>query len=238
MTQSLQSTVILPISHKEVVIQEGDGYLDRILLKKNKRVFEVMPEYLAAHVVSIDGRGEIKEKDILDLLVPDQEWLAVELYKLKYDQIMELTFGCPHCGHVDTDKGLDLGKLEVIPVPEGAVGPDPTFEVVLPRSGKKARIGFLDGHKERFLMELEASTGGDIDLNQADFKALRELDGVSVFSYEDVAMLPPKDHAVIRRARKKLICGYDTNVIVECDSCGRKTVINILTHRDFLLPGG
>ena len=227
--------ITLPISGKRIVIKEGDGYSTRALLKKNKRIFESIYDYLASMCVSIDDKPGVRTQDILKLLAPDQEYLSIEIYKLCYGDIFDFDFTCPACGETKPQE-VPLDKLEFIPLKEGLTGPDPVITIDLPRSKKKAIVGILTGEKELELLEQAATTG--VDLNQGDFKALRALGGEINFSYEDVVRLKLIDHKAIRKARQQLICGFDPTVNVVCPECEEKFQINVLMHRDFLLPAG
>lgn len=227
--------IALPISGKKIVIREGDGYSTRALLKKNKRIYDSVFDYLASMVVTIDDRPNISRSDVLKLLTPDQEFLSIEAYRLNYGDDFEFEFSCPSCD-AESDQIVNLTKLTFIELSKELTGPDPIINITLPKSKKTAVVGMLTGEKELDLLMLAATTGPDI--NQASFKALRALDGEIDFSFEDVIVLPLADHKAIRKARKKLICGYDTNISVTCPKCEESFVMNILVHRDFLLPAG
>ena len=227
--------ITLPISLKKVVIREGDGYSYRALIKRNKRIFESIYDYLATMVVSIDGREGITKDDILKLLLPDQEYLSIEVYKLCYGDVFDFDFNCPVCGK-PSHQNFPLDKLEFTPLGEGLSGPDPVITITLPRQKISVVVGMLTGDKELELLQQEATTGAD--LNQGDFKALRGMDGNIDFSYEDVIKLRLADHKAIRQARNRLICGYDATAIVTCPECEEQSAINILLHKDFLFPAG
>ncbi len=227
------------VRKERMSVMEGDGSANRILMSKNRKMFEVVPRYLAFLTTSIGHRTSIEEKDVLDLFVVDQEWALVENYKAHYGNILE--FGdmpCPNreCRKLG-DHTKDLEELEVIQLPvELRNSEDPTITVDLPKSGGTATVGLLNGHQERLLLTQQAA--GKFDPNQSDFQCLRELNGSKDFFYEDVVALPLLDHKVIRKARKKLICGYNTIIDLECSYCGHNWSLNFLTHRDFLLPAG
>lgn len=227
--------ITLPISGKKIVIREGDGYSTRALLKKNKRIYDSVFDYLSSMVVSIDGRTGITRVDVLKLLTPDQEFLSFEVYKLNYGDVFEFDFGCPSCG-ADSEQTIPLDKLPFATLPEDLKGPDPIINLTLPRSKKTAIVGMLTGEKELELLTLASANG--LDINQSSFRSLRALDNMTEFTYEDVINLPLADHKSIRRARKRLICGYDANILVRCPECEEESVVNILMHRDFLLPAG
>jgi hypothetical protein len=94
----------------------------------------------------------------------------------------------------------------------------------------------LTAEKELELLQQAATTG--TDLNQGDFKSLRALDGDITFSFEDVIRLKLADHKAIRKARNKLIAGYDPTAIITCPDCEEQTALNVLLHKDFLFPAG
>lgn len=229
------------ISKKKVTLQEGDGNALNALTLSNKKMFEVTPRYLGLLVVKIGSDGKINEDKVLDLLVVDQEWTLVENYKWQYGNILELEdVPCPNqkCGRPN-DHTEDLSDLEIIQLPVELQGSeDPTITIQLPRSGYTAVIGMLNGHQEKKLLAQQAS--GKFDLNQADFQCLRELNGAKVgdFYYEDVVALPLLDHKEIRKARKRLICGYKTIVNMNCGYCGTTWDFNFLSHKSFLIPAG
>jgi hypothetical protein len=226
--------IILPLSKREVTIQEGDGYTERALLKKNKKIYETIPHYIAASILKIGDVEKPSADGVQSLLVPDIEALLIEIYKINHGNEFLFDFVCQACGKQSEVK-VDLDTLEYRELPDGSEGPDPTLSVSLPKSKGTAEIGCLTGKKESLLMDLQAS--GTLDLNQGDYQCLRTLNGSKDFSYEDVVKLPLGDHKAIRRARKKLVCGYDVDVAITCPECDAKEIINILMQRDFLFSG-
>ena len=234
--EKLTNTITLPISGKEVIIKEGDGYSDKILLKKNKKLYETYPEYLASLIVDIDGRERINKRDVLELFAPDQEYLAIECYKLNYGNEFKFVFTCPACENSE-DHSVDLENLEFQDLPDELKSTDPVIEGVLPRSKRRVTVGMLNGHQEALLLE-QMISGPVVDSNQSAYQAIRFLDGSKNFSYEDIINLVQADLREIRRLRKKLLCGYNTEIVVKCSECGDKSSINLMTSRDFLLPEG
>ena len=230
-----QRELTLPISGYPVTIQEGSGFATRLLLKRGKRGSETIFDYLASLTVSLNGQTKVSAKFLKDLLVPDHEYLAVECHRLCYGDDFEFDVTCPYCSEV-THNTFNWGDVDFIPIsPESSGPPDPTITVTLPRSGSIVEVGILNGHKEAILLNQESTSG--VDLNQGDYLSLRSMDSSDGFSFEEVTKLPLADHYAIRKARKKLICGYDTRVVILCTSCGERTRLNLLMHRDFLAPG-
>jgi hypothetical protein len=228
--------IILPVSKLEAVIVEGDGHSDRLLLKRNKRVDELIPDYLASMTKSLGAKQGVTRDDIQDLLLPDSEYLAVEIYRLNYGEIFDFRYRCSGCNKtIPGDFPLkQLPFMELALEFQGNI--DPTVTVTLPRSGLSVVVGMLNGHKEELITNQAAQSG--LDLNQADYQSLRSIDGKTEFSFEEVIRLKLRDHKAIRKARNRLLTGYDTTIIACCGICETKTSINMLLHKDFLLPEG
>lgn len=227
-------TFTLPVSGLEAVIREGDGYSDRLLLKKNTKTSDAVYDYLASLVVSLGGKSPVVASDLMDLYAPDTEFIMIECHKLNYGDVFDFTHTCPSC-NFEERKGIPLLKLEYKSLPKSLQKPEPLVEIVLPKSGKRAVIGMLNGHKESLLLEQNRTTG--LDLNKSDEMRVRSLDG-AVPTYEEVARLKLADHKAIRTAARQLVCGYDSRIRVICSSCGEAMTFNIFMHPDFLLPTG
>jgi len=232
----LTTEVITPISQLKIVVQEGTGYNERALLKKGKRLHQVIPDYLASLIAEMDGKP-CKTSDVMQFLVPDYEFLLIEAYKNCFDSFLSFVNVCSNCGQMNSHT-VNLSELPMIPLPENCTGgTDPVIDLVLPRTKLRARVGFLTVQNDMILNE-QMSSQGSVDLNQGDYLSLRMLEGCDPVSYEDVVKLPLMDHKAIRKARRELVAGYDPLVSLVCESCGNYDVTNILGLRDFLFPSG
>jgi len=232
----LTAEVMAPLNGKTYVLVEGTGYSERQLLKKGKRLHQVIPDYLASLISSADGEP-CKTSDVLQLLVPDYEFLLIESYKNCFDSSLSFMNVSSNCGSMNSHI-VNLSELPMIPLPENCTGgTDPVIDIVLPRTKLRARVGFLTVQNDMILNE-QMSSQGSADLNQGDYLSLRMLEGCDPVSYEDVVKLPLMDHKVIRKARRELVAGYDPLVSLVCESCGNYDVTNILGLRDFLFPSG
>lgn len=227
--KKLEKDITLPVSGYSAKIQEGDGYAERILYSKQDAIVEALPAYWAYLTLELNGNKPDKS-DILALTIPDQNYLAIEIWKLSYGDELELSGNCPNCG-VTLDAVVDLSELELIPLPDKAEQPNPTWEIKLPRSGKKAVIGYVTGEQD-----LEDAQSEVFDPNRLDFKAVKSLSGKDV-SYEDIASLPLMDHKTIRKAIKANRCGYDTDITYKCKSCKKSATINLLADPAFFFAG-
>ena len=228
--------VTTPLSGKLIKIKEGDGYTERLLLKKGKRLHQVIPDYLASLLVEMDG-NPCKTSDVMQFLVPDYEFLLIEAYKNSFGDDLNFFNVCSTCGQMNSHT-VNLTELPMLPLPENCTGgSDPVIDLVLPRAKLRARVGFLTVQNDMILNE-QISAAGSIDLNQSDYLSLRMLEGCDPVSYEDVVKLPLMDHKALRKARRELVAGYDPLISLVCESCGNYDVTNILGLRDFLFPSG
>lgn len=225
------------VSKKRAVIRETDGDTDDILVQPGKRMHEMIPEYLAAVTVSIGDKTPVTPDDILDLLVPDQEFLAIEIAKLTNDdEPIIVRDECDDCPDDPVGIGVDLAELHLRQLPEGAEGPDPVFEIFLPRSNQLAAYGYLTGRQEMAL--LRNLVNGQIDASRSMYDRLRSLGGVAKpeLKLRHVRELRGRDRSVLREAMDNYPCGYDGRVSWRCARCGKIKVINLLSHMGFFFP--
>lgn len=230
----LRKSVVTPLAGSQVILREGDGYADRMLSKNANKLSHAIPDYLAFMIVSVDNDSEITRDKVLELLVPDYEYLLIEAYKLNYGDDLEFRRVCRYCGAYD-EHSVPIGNLPVVEPPAGHTGgKDPVYTIMLPRTKKKASLGFM-----KVKNELIIADQGDVpDPNQIDYLSLRSIEGVDDLSYESVVGLPLADHKAIRKQKAKMVCGYDPVVSVRCPSCEAVDAVNILGLRDFLFFWG
>lgn len=230
----LIDNITLPISKKVVTIRESNGHMDNILTQRGKDIYTILCEYMAALVLSIDGRKGISKKDIMDLCVFDIEAINLKRFVLTYGDDFRFDNACGSCG-AESSHSVNLSNVVVKEIdPNFLPIDDPVIKLILPRTKKAVTVGILNGHKQLILSNQLLS--GKVDLNQADYLAIREFDGSPSFSYEEIVSLPSADHRAIRAARGQLIGGYDTVVSWVCPSCANHSSFNLLMHRDFLFP--
>lgn len=226
----LTKTITLPVSGLEAVIREADGNAERLLFARQQEMHKALPDYWAKLTVRLGTQEKVAASDVLNLLTPDQEFLAIEIYRLTIGDTLSLTGNCGSCGK-SAGYEVDLSKLDRLPLPDGAVGPDPTFEVVLPRTGHRVVFGYLTGKQEQEELEIEG-----FDPGRMEFKAIRSIDGSTDVKFRLVQAWPLADHKALRAAMRDNRCGYDTRVRFT-HSCGKAQVMNILLDPSFLLPG-
>lgn len=226
----LTKAIALPVSGMEAVIREADGNAERLLFARQNEIHKALPDYWAKLTVRLGANEAVSAADVLSLRTPDQEFLAIEIYRLSMGDTLQLTGNCANCGR-PAGYEVDVSKLDIIPLPDGAIAPDPTFEVTLPRSGHRVVFGYLTGKQEQEELEIEG-----FDPGRMEFKAIRSVDGSSDVKLRDVQKWPLADHRSLREAMRANRCGYDARVRF-MHSCGKAQVMNILLDPSFLLPG-
>lgn len=229
--QLRESEVELFLSRKRVLLREGDGYNEQTLIRKNGKIYENIPYYIASHCVSMDDISPVKIEHIYNLFVPEKEQLLIEIFKLNsIEPLLHLLYNCQYCGK-ETSIVVNIDELEFVSPPASLNRDTFSIRVNLPRSGLDAEIGYITVKQEKML--LDKTSIGETDLSYSDYLCLRSLGGKEPL-YEDVRKLPLADHRIIRRKREEIVCGYDPNVIVTCAHCEKRETINIFTVRDFL----
>ena len=228
--EKLTRVITLPVSQYQATIKEGDGYAEKLLFENQDKIHLAFPGFWSHLTEKLGEKTKPSAEDILNLTLPDQHVLAIEIFKLSYGNILKLTNKCGKCGK-PADYDVDLNKLEMLPVPDGSIPPDPVSKLKLPRSKLNITIGYIRGFQE-----LEEQSADSFDPNRFDMKNVRSIEGKDKVSYEEIIALPLLDHKVIRETVKARECGYVTEVTFK-HGCGNQITQNILTDPSFLMPG-
>jgi len=222
----LTKTTTLPVSGIEAEIREADSYAeDCIDLDGERKLAEMLTDYWAYCTKRLGDNVNVTRDDILALRTPDQEWLAIEIYRLTYGDTITLVTDEGDGGHE-----ADMGKLGIIPLPEGVTGPDPTFTFKLPRTGHTVVYGYRTGAQE-----LEELNTPGFNPGRMVWLAIRTVDGQPV-KLRDVKKWPGFDHKALRKDMVKNRCGYDTRIRLHGRN-GKTVVVNLFSNPSFLLPG-
>ena len=219
----------LPVSGALCIVREADANAE-YLLTGDKRVAEAFPDYWAYLTRQIGDIHRPTTSQFLDLLEPDRISIAIEIFRVTMGDELKLSGECAGCGE-PVNYVVDLGELDFIPLPEGVSGPDPTFEIELPRSRHRVIWGFRTGHQE-----IEELRMKGFNPSRSVFRAIRSIDGNMDFKLHDVMAWPLMDHRALRNDIASKMVGYDTRVRFT-HGCGRGQVVNILSDPSFLMPG-
>jgi len=225
----LKKTITLPVSGLEAVIREADSHAEDLLFRKGlERIHFALPGYWAYLTVRMGDKEPVTEADILNLVLPDQHFLAIEIYRLTYGDILRLSGAAGRGGNAGYE--YDLTNLDLVPLPEGACGPDPEFTFTLPRTGHVVDYGYLTGKQEIEELNLD-----DFSLGRLEFRAIRRVDGAPA-KLADVQSWPMIDHIALRKDMESKRCGLDTRVRFT-DDRGVAVVRDLLLDPSFLAPG-
>jgi hypothetical protein len=228
----LTKTIVLPVNGQEATVRQADFNSERLLFSNKERLSEALPKYWAKHTLKLGALDEaaITEDVVLDLLVPDQEALAMAIYEAtnRTSKLM-LTGECGGCGE-PANYRIDLADLDVMPLPEDIRGPDPLFSVTLPVTGHRVEFGYLTGRQE----QIEALKKNQ-DLFGVTVSAIRTVDGATPKPGE-IGKWPLPDVRALRNAIKASRCGRDPRVRFT-HGCGKAQVMNLLLDPSFLYPG-
>lgn len=220
--------IVLPVSGLTAVVQESWGDPERELYKRMDEIHKALPEYFAALTRRLGDNEKVTQDDILALRRPDYRSLALEIYRVSsLDDTITLTGDCRYCGK-PAGYVVDMGGLSFEPLPDGVTGPDPVFEVVLPRTGSTVGFGYITGKQE-----LEEADKPGFDLIKLAYRAVRTIDARPAKERE-VAALPRADLRALIQAITSARCGYDTRVRFK-HSCGKEVVMDLLTDPSFVM---
>jgi hypothetical protein len=229
-------TIILPASNIEAEIRRDNGSIRKILRLglADKELDKAYLKYWAACTVRLGDNEKVRDFDIRKLWNQDQEFLAIEIYRFSYGDMITLKSTCSgeKCDEMVLHK-VDLSKLDLKRLPEGTDPATVEHELVLPISGKRVTWGLTTGVHEQAEMAMEG-----FGSEEMSFFAIRSIDGSSNVKPEDVIDWPGEDHIALLddiQADENRI-GYDTRVRLKHDKCGKRQVINILLDPSFVLP--
>jgi hypothetical protein len=223
-----EKTITLPLG-TEALIREASLGAERLLFSKKAQIHRALPSYWAHCTLRLGDIEKPTRSDILNLRTPDQVFLAIEIFRLSFGDTIVLRGDLPGSGKPAAYE-VNLAELDVIPLPEGASGPDPVFNAVLPKTRHVIEFGYLNGHQ--MLDEVERD---DISPARLELARIRSIDGSPAVRMRDIEQWPMADHKALREAFESTKCGYDTRIRFRDDD-GREAVMNLLTDPSFLFP--
>lgn len=225
---------VLPVSKWDTVIREGDGIIDDIFDRKGARFADLVPEWIAYHVESTGPVEKCTRDTILDMVVQDQEYLMLEIYKCNNQTSMvNLRAACEHC-YEPNGVSVDLDAIPFVEPPESVKGENPVFKLTLPRSGWDCEWTYITGRQE--LRAVEKMERGVYDPVAVLFESIitlgpyrRDVD----LKYRHVKELLALDRATLRKSYNDNICGYNTRYRWRCSFCEKPNVTNLLGQPGF-----
>lgn len=178
-------------------------------------------------ILRLGEKEEISAADVLDMLSGDRLFVLVKLRQISLGDEVELEITCPNT--ICRAKSRVVIGLEELPVT--SYGEAREFTFALPGSGKKVRFGYLDGHKEKRLSQMQEPT-----ISSAMMIRLLDIDGIPP-SKKALAEMSMRDRSALRQEMQRVDAGIETTLDLECESCGAQIRTRLEAEPGFLFPG-
>lgn len=215
-------------SGPEIELREMTGLEEELLT--NQRLIrngDAINQVLRNCILRWDEKEEISAGDVLDMLSGDRLFVLVKLRQISLGDEVELELSCPNT--ICRAKNRVVINLEDLPVTP--YGEAREFTFTLPGSGKKVRFGYLDGHKEKRLSQMQEPT-----ISSAMMIRLLDIDGTPP-SKKALADMSMRDRSALRQEMVRVDAGIDTTLDLECESCGASIRTRLEAEPGFLFPG-
>ena len=182
---------------------------------------------LANCILRIGENNDVTPKDVLDMLSGDRLFALVKLRQVSLGDEVELDLVCPNVAcRAKNGVTVNIDDLSVTPY-----GEEREFVFGLPASGAKVRFGYLDGHKEKRLAQLQEPS-----ISSAMLIRIIDIDG-NPPSKKALAEMSMRDRSSLRSDMLSVDGGIDTNIECDCDSCGTRIRTRLEAEPSFLFPG-
>jgi len=220
-------TFILP-SGAEIEIREMTGAEEELLTNQRLiRSGDAVNSVLANCILRIGENNDVTPKDVLDMLSGDRLFALVKLRQVSLGDEVELDLVCPNVAcRAKNRVTVNIDDLPVTPY-----GEEREFVFGLPASGAKVRFGYLDGHKEKRLAQLQEPS-----ISSAMLIRIIDIDG-NPPSKKALAEMSMRDRSSLRSDMLSVDGGIDTNIECDCDSCGTRIRTRLEAEPSFLFPG-
>ena len=183
-----------------------------------------------------------KDIDINKLIASDELFLVLQLRMITFGPEYKVEARCPFCGNKNTYT-IMLNDLDINYLDDGFKEP---IEVTLPRSGHRLSLRILRNEDSEFIDRYSKKFAKQFNLKvqEVEFTArlaryIVAIDGNNVqFSTarDFVDNLVSRDSAEIRSAMNRILVGVDTNVSVNCLSCGEEFSFSMPLTSEFFRP--
>lgn len=220
-------TFILP-SGEEIELREMTGAEEELLTNQRLiRSGDAVNQVLANCIVRIGENEDISAKLILDMLSGDRLFTLVKLRQISLGDEVELDLTCPNAAcRTKNSVTINIDDLPVTPY-----GEEREFVFSLPASGAKVRFGYLDGHKEKRLAQIEEPS-----ISSAMMIRILDIDGSNP-SKKALNEMSMRDRSALRQEMLRVDAGIETAIELDCDSCGMAIRTRLEAEPSFLFPG-
>ncbi|MHB9036944.1 MAG: T4 family baseplate hub assembly chaperone [Armatimonadota bacterium] len=220
-------TFTLP-SGNEIELREMTGAEEELLTNQRLiRSGDAVNQVLANCIMRIGESDEVSAKAVLDMLSGDRLFTLVKLRQVSLGNDVELELACPNTAcRAKNRVTVNIDDLGVTPY-----GEEREFIFGLPASGAKVRFGYLDGHKEKRLAQMQEPS-----ISAAMLIRILDIDG-NPPSKKALAEMSMRDRSALRSDMLGVDAGIDTTIECDCDSCGTRIRTRLEAEPSFLFPG-
>ncbi len=188
---------------------------------------DAVNQVLANCILRIGESDEVGPKVVPDMLSGDRLFTLVKLRQISLGDEVELDLVCPNTAcRAKNRASVNLDDLPVTPY-----GEEREFVFTLPASGSKVRFGYLDGHKEKRLAQMQEPS-----ISSAMLIRIIDIDG-NPPSKKALAEMSMRDRSALRAEMLRVDAGIDTTIECDCDTCGTRVRTRLEADPSFLFPG-
>jgi len=202
--------------HTSVVVREMTGEEEEILAARSMQGNKKINMILSRCTQQVgDFNGGSVERIIPDLTQGDRVYLLIAIRRASLGDEMPFATKCPACEQ-DARFVLDLADLETVKMEDPRKR---TYELTLPKTGKKVVMKVLTGRGEDAIGK--ASKRGKDIISTAIFARVETFDGKPP-TVRDLKMLPLVDRNFLQNSWEDHEGGVDTEVQIDCPGCGNE----------------
>lgn len=199
--------------HTSVTVREMTGEDEEILAARNMPTTKKINKILTRCTESIGSfSGPVLNNVIPDLTQGDRIFLLMAIRRASLGNDMPFQTTCPQCKE-EARFVLDLGDLETKKMANPALR---TYDLTLPKTGKKVRMRVLTGRGEEAISKA-AQKGTDL-ISTAILARMESIDDKPA-TMDDLKALPLADRNFLRDSWEDHEGGVDTQVQIDCPSC-------------------
>jgi hypothetical protein len=215
-------------SRPEIELREMTGAEEELLT--NQRLIrngDAVNQVLKNCIVRIGEKSETATSDVLAMLSGDRLFVLVRLRQISLGDEVELELVCPNVAC----RAKNRATVSINDLPVTPYGEEREFTFALPASGAKVRFGYLDGHKEKRLAQMQEPS-----ISSAMLIRILDIDG-NPPSKKALAEMSMRDRSALRQEMIRIDAGIDTAIELDCDSCGTRIRTRLEAEPGFLFPG-
>jgi hypothetical protein len=200
--------------HTDVTVREMTGEDEEVLAARNMPTTKKINKILIRCTDSIGPfTGDALKFIIPELTQGDRVYLLMAIRRASLGDEMPFQTKCPSCKE-EARFIVDLNDLETKKMANPALR---QYDVVLPKSKSKVRMKVLTGKGEEAISK--AATKGQDVISTAILARIESMNDKPI-TIQDLKALPLADRNFLRGAWEEHEGGVDTEIQVDCPSCG------------------